>query len=206
MTPFDWASLSLNGSELPPPTVGGSPLTSGGQVAPLSGGGVAVDCASDTFAVTTVTNAAMIGTTERKATLPDLRSVLVNVQSPQAFPRDRHEGSLLAPIFFGFPSSPMGSVEGSIFTGPMASCRTRRGIRILFGGQAGLGTVSSTLHRDDFGERGLGASEGKTHLPFEIDGAHVLLVDDVLYTGRTIRAVVNELFDYGRPTSVSPAS
>src|SRR5437773_8014055 len=66
MTPFDWASLSLNGSELPPPTVGGSPLTSGGQVAPLSGGGVAVDCASDTFVVTTVTNAAMIGTTERK--------------------------------------------------------------------------------------------------------------------------------------------
>jgi hypothetical protein len=64
MTPFDWASLSLNGSELPPPTVGGSPLTSGGQVAPLSGG--AVDCASDTFAVTTVTNAAMIGMTERK--------------------------------------------------------------------------------------------------------------------------------------------
>jgi hypothetical protein len=68
MTPFDWASLSLNGSELPPPTVGGSPLTSGGQVAPLSGRGVAVDCASDTFAVTTVTNAAMIGMTERKAT------------------------------------------------------------------------------------------------------------------------------------------
>jgi hypothetical protein len=66
MTPFDWASLSLNGLELPPPTVGGSPLTSGGQVALLSGGGVAVDCASDTFVVTTVTNAAMIGTTERK--------------------------------------------------------------------------------------------------------------------------------------------
>jgi NADPH-dependent glutamate synthase beta subunit-like oxidoreductase len=68
-TPLDWASLSLNGSELPPPTVGGSPLTSGGHVALLSGGGVAVDCASDTFVVTTVTtvtNAAMIGTTERK--------------------------------------------------------------------------------------------------------------------------------------------
>jgi hypothetical protein len=66
MTPFDWASLSLSGSELPPPTVGGSPLTSGGQVAPLLGGGVAVDCASDTFVVTTVTSAAMIGMTERK--------------------------------------------------------------------------------------------------------------------------------------------
>src|ERR1700745_2021792 len=87
MTPFDWASLSLNGSELPPPTVGGSPLTSGGQVAPLSGGGVAVDCASDTFAVTTVTNAAIIGMTERKGNLlPDLRSALVNVQIPLSVP------------------------------------------------------------------------------------------------------------------------
>ena len=68
-----------------------------------------------------------------------------------------------------------------------------------------VGMISSTLHRDDFGERGLGASEGSTSLPFEIDGAHVLLIDDVLYTGRTIRAVVNELFDYGRPASVELA-
>ena len=68
-----------------------------------------------------------------------------------------------------------------------------------------VGTISSTLHRDDFGERGLGASEGATSLPFEIDGAHVLLIDDVIYTGRTIRAVVNELFDYGRPASVELA-
>jgi len=68
-----------------------------------------------------------------------------------------------------------------------------------------FGTISSTLHRDDFGERGLGGVEAKTRLPFEIDGAHVLLVDDVLYTGRTIRAVLNELFDYGRPASVELA-
>jgi len=68
-----------------------------------------------------------------------------------------------------------------------------------------FGTISSTLHRDDFGERGLGGVEAKTHLPFEIDGAHVLLIDDVLYTGRTIRAVINELFDYGRPASVDLA-
>ena len=68
-----------------------------------------------------------------------------------------------------------------------------------------VGTLSSTLHRDDFGERGLGASEGATQLPFEIEGARILLVDDVLYTGRTIRAVVNELFDYGRPASVELA-
>jgi pyrimidine operon attenuation protein/uracil phosphoribosyltransferase len=68
-----------------------------------------------------------------------------------------------------------------------------------------VGTISSTLHRDDFGERGLGAHEGATSLPFEIEGARILLVDDVLYTGRTIRAVVNELFDYGRPASVELA-
>jgi pyrimidine operon attenuation protein/uracil phosphoribosyltransferase len=68
-----------------------------------------------------------------------------------------------------------------------------------------VGTISSTLHRDDFGERGLGAHEGATSLPFEIEGARILLVDDVLYTGRTIRAVINELFDYGRPASVELA-
>ena len=66
-------------------------------------------------------------------------------------------------------------------------------------GQAGA--ISSTMHRDDFAKRGLSAS-GQTTLPFEIDGADILLLDDVLYTGRTIRAVLNELFDYGRPASV----
>ena len=68
MTPFDRASLSLSGSELPPPTVGGSPFTSGGHVARISGDGGAVDCASETFAAATVTNAnaAMIGTAKRK--------------------------------------------------------------------------------------------------------------------------------------------
>ena len=68
-----------------------------------------------------------------------------------------------------------------------------------------VGTISSTLHRDDFGERGLGAVEATTSLPFEIDGARILLVDDVVASGRTIRAVVNELFDYGRPASVDLA-
>jgi pyrimidine operon attenuation protein/uracil phosphoribosyltransferase len=67
------------------------------------------------------------------------------------------------------------------------------------------GTISSTLHRDDFGERGLSSGAGATSLPFAVDGAHILLVDDVLYTGRTVRAVVNELFDFGRPASVALA-
>ena len=66
------------------------------------------------------------------------------------------------------------------------------------------GVISSAMHRDDFAQRGLGGG-GRTQLPFEINGAHVLVVDDVMYTGRTLRAVMNELFDYGRPASVKLA-
>jgi pyrimidine operon attenuation protein/uracil phosphoribosyltransferase len=66
------------------------------------------------------------------------------------------------------------------------------------------GVISSAMHRDDFAQRGLGGG-GRTQLPFEINGAHVLVVDDVLYTGRTLRAVMNELFDYGRPASIKLA-
>jgi len=67
------------------------------------------------------------------------------------------------------------------------------------------GVISSTLHRDDFGSRGLAGGADATSLPFEIEGRHIVLVDDVLYTGRTIRAVVNELYDFGRPASVQLA-
>jgi pyrimidine operon attenuation protein / uracil phosphoribosyltransferase len=70
-------------------------------------------------------------------------------------------------------------------------------------GEAGV--ITSTLHRDDFAERGLAADGGATRLPFAIDGQHIVLIDDVLYTGRTIRAVINELYDFGRPASVTLA-
>ena len=66
------------------------------------------------------------------------------------------------------------------------------------------GSISSAMHRDDFAQRGL-ADGGQTKLPFEINGAHLIVVDDVLFTGRTLRAVINELFDYGRPAKVQLA-
>ncbi len=69
-------------------------------------------------------------------------------------------------------------------------------------GQAGV--LSSALHRDDFAERGLSARV-PTRLDFDVNGAHIIVIDDVLYTGRTIRAVVNELFDFGRPADVKLA-
>jgi pyrimidine operon attenuation protein/uracil phosphoribosyltransferase len=69
-------------------------------------------------------------------------------------------------------------------------------------GRAGAaGALSSVMHRDDYARRGLAAA-AQTRLPFEVGGADILLLDDVLYTGRTIRAVLNELFDYGRPARV----
>ncbi len=64
-----------------------------------------------------------------------------------------------------------------------------------------IGILSSAMHRDDFAQRGM-ASSSQTLLPFDVNGAHLVVVDDVLYTGRTLRAVINELFDYGRPASV----
>lgn len=63
------------------------------------------------------------------------------------------------------------------------------------------GAISSAMHRDDYARRGLTTTE-QTSLPFEVNGADILLLDDVLHTGRTVRAVVNELFDYGRPARV----
>ena len=65
--------------------------------------------------------------------------------------------------------------------------------------------ISSTLHRDDFSARGMAGGTDATKIPFAVDGAHILLLDDVLFTGRTIRAVLNEMFDFGRPASVTLA-
>ncbi len=67
------------------------------------------------------------------------------------------------------------------------------------------GVISSAMHRDDFAKRGLSGAGQQTQLAFDVNDAHVVLLDDVLYTGRTIRAVLNELFDYGRPAQVQLA-
>ena len=67
------------------------------------------------------------------------------------------------------------------------------------------GVLSIALHRDDFSQRGLSGRPENTKLPFEIEGRNIVLVDDVLYTGLTIRAAVNELYDFGRPASVALA-
>ena len=68
-----------------------------------------------------------------------------------------------------------------------------------------VGLIDVSFYRDDFGSRGLSPQVKPSAIPFEVEGKHVILVDDVLYTGRTTRAALNELFDYGRPASVGLA-
>lgn len=65
-----------------------------------------------------------------------------------------------------------------------------------------LGTLNITFYRDDFTRIGMHPQVTPSNLPFEVDDRHIILVDDVLHTGRTIRAALNEIFDYGRPASV----
>ncbi|WNW12320.1 bifunctional pyr operon transcriptional regulator/uracil phosphoribosyltransferase PyrR [Pseudomonas sp. DTU_2021_1001937_2_SI_NGA_ILE_001] len=71
------------------------------------------------------------------------------------------------------------------------------------GSQAPLGTLDVSFYRDDFSQNGLHPQVRPSELPFEIEGQHLVLIDDVLMSGRTVRAALNELFDYGRPASVT---
>ena len=68
---------------------------------------------------------------------------------------------------------------------------------------APLGTLDIAFYRDDFEQHGLPQRVRPSELPFSVEDRHLVLVDDVLMTGRTIRAALNELFDYGRPASVT---
>jgi pyrimidine operon attenuation protein/uracil phosphoribosyltransferase len=66
-----------------------------------------------------------------------------------------------------------------------------------------LGLMDIAFYRDDYAARGLKHDPKRTKIPFDVNGAQLLLIDDVLYSGRTVRAAMNELFDYGRPASIS---
>jgi pyrimidine operon attenuation protein/uracil phosphoribosyltransferase len=69
-----------------------------------------------------------------------------------------------------------------------------------------FGTLDVSFYRDDFQHKGLKRQVAPSDIPFEVEGRDLILVDDVLYTGRTIRAAMNELFDYGRPARIRLAS
>jgi len=65
------------------------------------------------------------------------------------------------------------------------------------------GTLDVSFYRDDYAKRGLKPENRPSQIPFDVENKHIILIDDVFYTGRTTRAAVNELFDYGRPASIT---
>jgi pyrimidine operon attenuation protein / uracil phosphoribosyltransferase len=75
----------------------------------------------------------------------------------------------------------------------------------LLPGQHPVGYIDVSFYRDDYAKKGLRAKVETTTLPFDVGGNRIVLVDDVLYTGRSVRAAVNELFDYGRPEAIELA-
>ncbi|HET6440608.1 MAG TPA: bifunctional pyr operon transcriptional regulator/uracil phosphoribosyltransferase PyrR [Anaeromyxobacter sp.] len=80
--------------------------------------------------------------------------------------------------------------------------RLRARLARLLGHEPALGTVDIALYRDDLDEKGAAPVVGPTDVRFPVDGTTILLVDDVLYTGRTVRAALDELVDFGRPRRV----
>ena len=76
-------------------------------------------------------------------------------------------------------------------------------LHALLGLATPLGLMDIAFYRDDYHKQGLKHDPKRTKIPFDVEGRDLLLVDDVIYTGRTIRAAMNELFDFGRPKSIS---
>ena len=75
----------------------------------------------------------------------------------------------------------------------------------LVPGNHPVGYIDVSYYRDDYSRTGLKSGARRTDLPFDVDGATIVLVDDVLFTGRSVRAAVNELFDFGRPACIELA-
>ncbi len=72
-------------------------------------------------------------------------------------------------------------------------------------GPVQFGTLDAALYRDDYNQRGLKSESKPSNIAFDVQDKHIILIDDIFYTGRTTRAAMNELFDYGRPASITLA-
>ena len=75
----------------------------------------------------------------------------------------------------------------------------------LIPGEHPVGFIDVSFYRDDYSTKGLKGGSRRTSLPFDVDRATIVLVDDVLFTGRSVRAAINELFDFGRPACIELA-
>ena len=89
---------------------------------------------------------------------------------------------------------------------PLAD-RIADAIEPMSGTRPRVGSLATTLYRDDIraGKSPMTVPQGHTHFDFDVNGAHIVLVDDVLYSGRTVRAALDEIMDYGRPARIQLA-
>ncbi|WP_374325040.1 bifunctional pyr operon transcriptional regulator/uracil phosphoribosyltransferase PyrR [Azonexus sp.] len=122
--------------------------------------------------------------------------MLANDPLPDAEAQCRQLAELIRPLL---PKNP--ALVGIYSGGAWIAERLRE----LLGLTEEIGLIDVSFYRDDFAEKGLHPQVKPTLIPFEVEGRHLVLVDDVLYTGRTTRAAINELFDYGRPAAVDLA-
>ena len=118
-------------------------------------------------------------------TLPDAEALIAKLA--EQIRRDAGSGAALVGIYTG---------------GVWIAERLHR----MLGLSTPMGTIDVAFYRDDYKKTGLRAGVRPSDIPFQVENADIILVDDVLYTGRTIRAALNEIFDYGRPTSIRLAA
>ena len=116
----------------------------------------------------------------------DARQLLEKTASElRAYMRDR---DITAPVFIGIRTGGVWVTEH---------------LQSLLDDNSEPGVLDITFYRDDFSRAGIQPTVKPSRLPRAVDDRHVILVDDVLYTGRTVRAALNEIFDYGRPASIN---
>jgi pyrimidine operon attenuation protein/uracil phosphoribosyltransferase len=110
--------------------------------------------------------------------------------------------ALLAQVRAGLAGVPDAAIVGIYSGGAWLAERLARDLDL----SARLGFIDVSFYRDDYAKKGLHPEVKPTQIGFQVDGAAIVLVDDVLYTGRTTRAAINVLFDYGRPACIKLAA
>jgi pyrimidine operon attenuation protein/uracil phosphoribosyltransferase len=122
--------------------------------------------------------------------------------SNQAYDAEALYRELLGQVRAGLDGVPDAAIVGIHSGGAWLAERLARDLDLT----ARFGTIDVSFYRDDYAKKGLHPDVKPTHIRFAVDGATVVLVDDVLQTGRTVRAAINVLFDYGRPACIRLAA
>ncbi len=126
----------------------------------------------------------------------------INDAEPAGFDAETLYRELLAQVRAGIQGVPDAAIVGIHSGGAWLAERLAADLGL----ESRLGFIDVSFYRDDYARKGLHPDVKPTRIEFNVDGATIVLVDDVLYTGRTVRAAINVLFDYGRPQRIMLAA